>query len=115
SSPKDVRFLTVLQGADAGASPDAATLVHSTAGRAYDGAVVAGNAVLFAVDATTPAADLTVELPSGLQRVLVTGLEPGAEYAVTQDDVRLRISRGSGVRADAGGVLSIRPDHAASR
>jgi len=112
-SPTDVRFLTVLQGADARAQPDPATLLRSSSGAAYDGVTVAGNAVLFPVDMETPAAAVTVELPAaGLERIIVTGLEPGGEYAVAKENVgdklRLSVARGDGAKADGGGVLVVR-------
>jgi hypothetical protein len=112
-SPRDVRFLTVLQGADAGAQPDPATLVRSSWGTAYDGAIVAGTAVLFPVDIETPVAGFTAELPAaGLERILVTGLEPGGEYAVDKEKVgeklRLHVATGGDAKADEGGVLVVR-------
>src|SRR5439155_19093274 len=112
--PKDVRFLTVLQGADAGAQPDAATPLRGSSGTPYDGVTVAGNAVLFRVDIAAPVAGFTVEVPrAGVERILVTGLQPGATYAVDHesdaDTVRLRVVRGDGAKADEGGVLVVRP------
>ncbi|MEA2170406.1 MAG: hypothetical protein QOF76_3706, partial [Solirubrobacteraceae bacterium] len=71
--PADVRFLNVLQGADGGAAADPAARVKSSAGAVYDGAVVAGTAVLFPVD-MTGGGSTTVPLPAGVKRILVTGL-----------------------------------------
>ena len=49
--PTDVRFLHVLQGADANVSTaDAASLVQSTGGTAFDGALLPGAVVLFKRD-----------------------------------------------------------------
>ena len=84
-SPKDVRFLTVLQGADDGASPDAATLLRSSSGSPYEGVVVAGRAVLFPASIERPATSTTVDIPAhGLEQILITGLEPRANYAVSR-------------------------------
>ncbi|HYF27375.1 MAG TPA: hypothetical protein VD931_16645, partial [Baekduia sp.] len=74
SAPRDVRFLTVLQGADGDATPDAVTRLRSRSGTPYDGAVVAGQAVLFPVQLGGRVEEVAVEVPAdGLRRVLVTG------------------------------------------
>jgi hypothetical protein len=110
SKPKDVRFLTVLQGADRGAPGDAVARVRSSAGTAYDGAVAGGQAVLFRADLTRAFDRTVVEIPAdGLRRILVTGLEPGREYAVHKETagstLRLTVWPGHSVRADEGGVV----------
>jgi hypothetical protein len=112
-APKDVRILTVLQGADKGAQPDATTLLRSSAGTPFEGVRVAGRAVLFPVDIGSPANDTTVEIPAnGLERITVTGLEPGAKYAVSKQQdggtLRLSVTRGGDARADEAGVLNLR-------
>jgi hypothetical protein len=96
----------VLQGADAGVPADAATLVRAPG---YDGAVVAGTAVLFATDATQPAPGVSIDLPSDVGRILVTGLAPRGEYAVSRDGGHLSVAPGPGAKADVGGVLVVGP------
>lgn len=102
--PARTRFLTVLQGADGDAEPDAATLVRSSSETPYVGALVAETLVLFA-DAA--GGETSVELPNGTARVLVTGLEPQAGYAVDVDSGVLSIDSGGDVPTDAGGVLDV--------
>ncbi len=112
SKPTDVRFLTVLQGADRGAPGDAVTRVRSSAGSPYDGAVAGGAAVLFRNDLGAAFTRTSVDIPAdGLQRILVTGLEPGREYAASKETgggtLRLTVSPGRGAKADEGGVLVV--------
>ena len=102
--PARTRFLTVLQGADGGAAADPATLVRSTAGTAYVGALVAGTLVLFPDDT---GGATTVPLPSGTDRVLVTGLEPGSDYSASTSGGVLNVTAGGGITTDAGGVLDV--------
>jgi hypothetical protein len=103
--PRRVRFLHVLQGG-ASATP---VLVTSSAGTSYSGAVVDGVAVLFADDLHAVVGDLTVTLPAGTKRVLVTGLSAGAAYARTVTGNRLTIVAkvGGPEHADSGGVLDL--------
>jgi hypothetical protein len=107
--PPDVRFLHVLQGADAGATPDTVTLVESSTGTPFTGAVVGDAVVLFPVNVGGEVADLTYTVPEGTSRHLVTGLEPGGGYDVeTQDsngELTVTIRTGSAQTADEGGVL----------
>ena len=83
---QDVRFLHVLQGADAGASADAAKLVQSTSGTAFEGAVVREVAVLFPRDFGVPAAAVSYEAPAAVKLHLVTG----KDVALALKDGKLR-------------------------
>ena len=106
--PQDVRFLHVVQGADGGAGPDPTQLVRSSAGAAYEGAVVGSTAVLFPVGLTGGAT--TVPLPPGIQRVLVTGLTPGGAYSVAIGaDGTFTVSEGGQAGADEGGSIMVTP------
>jgi hypothetical protein len=109
--PQDVRFLHVLQGADGGATPAPSQRVRSSAGAVYDGAVVAGTAVLFPVGLQGGAT--TIDVPAGLGRILVTGLTPGAAYAASVQTsgatATLTVADGGASTADAGGVLVVTP------
>jgi hypothetical protein len=111
--PKAVRFLHVLQGASRGAAASPVTLLRSVEGSRFVGAAVAGRAVLFPVDANAAVSRLIVYVPTGLRRILVTGLRPGAAYRVTQTRagrrVRLSLAAGGLTHANGGGVLVIRP------
>jgi hypothetical protein len=108
--PQAVRFLHVLQGADAGVSADAAAVIRSDDG-AFEGAVVRGIAVLFPVNVGTAPAQLSYTAPAGVTRHLVTGLTPGAGYTVQVEPVaggvRVTVQAGGTQQADSGGVLAV--------
>jgi hypothetical protein len=110
-SPREVRFLHVLEGADATSSPAAVKLVQSSAGTAFTGAVVGASAVIFPTDLAAPFTRVTYALPGGTIGQLVTGLTPGAGYEVIQKaagpGVEVTITPGGALHADAGGVLAI--------
>jgi hypothetical protein len=107
--PRSVRFLHVLQGADGGASADAATLLRSTSGTAFEGALVAGTAVLFPVNLGIIDGSVIRIPATGLKRVLVTGLEPGQSYSATLSSGRLTLNRGGEKKADEAGLLVLAP------
>lgn len=104
--PSDVRFLDVLEGLDPKAPAHHPVAVHTVSGSPFDGAVVAGTLVLFPVDAAN-ATDVQLTLPSGLSKVVVTGLQPAAPYGVTIVDGVLRVNHGGSTTADAGGVIEL--------
>ncbi len=112
-NPADTRFLNVLEGGDAGAAPTVTTLVRSTAGDPFDGAIVGTTVVLFPVH--TGPKNATIDLPHGASRILVTGLAASTSYRVSTTGDQLRIDNtndsGSGrsVVTDAGGVLDLVP------
>ncbi len=109
-NPQAVRFLHVLQGADAGASADPAMVLRSEEA-AFEGAAVRGTAVLFPVDLGPAPAQFSYVAPAGVTRHLVTGLTPGAGYTVqtapASGGVRVSVQAGGSQRADSGGVLLI--------
>lgn len=105
-----VAFLHVLQGADAGASADAATLVQDQAG-AVRGAAIGERAVLFVrAPAGSP---LRYTLPAAVNQQIVTGLAPNASYdvrrTVSGDSATIVIEPGGDLATDEGGVLVIGP------
>jgi hypothetical protein len=108
--PKNVRFLHVLEGADGTASVDAASLVQSSGGTAFDGAVVNGSVVLFPVDLSASFTSLSYSVPAATRAHLVTGLSPGAAYTVTKttvgSSVQVMVTKGGSRSVDSGGVLS---------
>jgi hypothetical protein len=103
----DERFLHVVQGADAGASADAATLIQSSAGTAFAGTAVKGYTVMFPVDLAAAFATTTFTAPAG--KYIVTGLTPNAQYDVTVtpngNGADITVAPGTTKTADAGGVL----------
>lgn len=112
STATSERFLHVLQGADAGASADPATLVASTGGAPFDGAVVKGTLIAFPVDVAAPFAGVTFDVPDTTTTFLITGLTPGASFDVTLSPpsgglITLTIQPGSSEQADDGGVLAL--------
>jgi hypothetical protein len=103
--PADVRFLHVLQGADGGAAADAVTRLQSAT---YDGAAVAGTAVLFPKK-LGEGGETTVKLPAGVTKVLITDLKPDGSYSATIAGGTLTLKPGGDAKADAGGVLVVTP------
>jgi hypothetical protein len=111
TEPQAVRFLNVIQGADGGAAPAPALLVRSAAGTPYEGAAVGGTLALFPLYYKARFGSLTIDVPAGVSRVLVTGLAASGRYQVDRQSggagVRLSVAPGGDNSADAGGVLSI--------
>lgn len=111
AQPTTTRFLHVLEGTDGVvSSPNPSSLVQSTAGTAFDGAVIVDTAVFFATDITIPFQGTTVVVPSSVANVFVTGLQPGTSYGVTASNVpggiQVQVSTGGQTAtADAAGVL----------
>jgi hypothetical protein len=107
---KDVRFLHVLQGADAGAAAEAAQLVRGTSGTAFEGAVVHDTAVLFPRDFGEPATTLGYTAPASVKLHVVTGLAPEKGYSVTVtpagDKAQVLIAPNGDRKSDKGGVLA---------
>jgi hypothetical protein len=112
SNPTDVRFLHLLQGADAGVQPDNAALIQTTTGTPMDGAAFGNTVVLFVVNATTPFQGVTYTVPGSVKQHLITGCTPNAFYTVssanTQNGLAVTIApAASGSQADAAGVLAL--------
>ncbi len=109
--PRDVRFLHVLEGADAGATPARVAMVQSSAGTAFAGAVVGTRAVLFPVEVGAAFTRVTYAVPAAVTGQVVTGLTPGAAYEVSLKtvggNVEVTIAPGGGEKADEAGVLAI--------
>ncbi len=110
NGPANVRFLNILQGADAGAGADPATLIQSSAGTPFAGVTVHNTVILFPVDISPTLTSLTYSAPAGTLLHLVTGLAPNSGYDVVTQTVgsalQVVIRAGSTYRADAGGVLA---------
>jgi hypothetical protein len=108
--PASTQFLGVLQGADAGASADPATLITSTAGTPFQGVAVKNAAVLFPVDVNVKLTSVSFTVPASAAKIYVTGLTPNATYTVTTtpstQGVTVTVAPGAGSTADAAGVLA---------
>jgi hypothetical protein len=111
AKPADVRFLHVLEGADAGAPMALATYLRSTGGTAFDGAAFGNAAVYFPVDAGGSFQGTTLLAPTGTHTVFVTGLQPATGYTVSMaphaGGSALQITAGGPTTTDAAGVLSL--------
>lgn len=112
----DVRFLHVLQGADAGATADVSTLVRSKSTPLFEGAVAGTTLALFPHEFGEIKAPLDYEAPSSVKLHLVTGLSPQKSYTITLkpagDKVAVSITEGGKASPDKGGVLAFGPDGA---
>jgi hypothetical protein len=110
SSPRDVRFLHVLQGADAGAAAAPISLVQSSAGTPFAGAVVGAFAAVFPVDLGAALSRVTYAVPASVTGQIIGGLTPGASYDLTAkpagSNLEVTVTTGSTYRADEGGVIT---------
>jgi hypothetical protein len=110
SQPRDVRFLHVLEGADAGASATASSAIQSTAGTPFAGAAVGAFSAMFAVDLATTFTTTTYAVPSSATSHVVAGLVPGASYDVkltsSGASTEITIAPGSAYKADSAGVIA---------
>lgn len=109
--PADVRFLHVLEGADAGASATPVSLVEDTGRTSFEGAVVGETVVLFPYDLDDLFTGLTYTVPVTVSVHYITGLTPKGGYTVVTQTVggavEVTVSAGGGLQADGGGVLAI--------
>jgi len=109
SKPADTRFLTVLQGADAGAAMVKAKLFHSIAGVPFDGTGFGSSAVYFIHTLNAPFTSTTLSRPKAGTTMLVTGLQPDAHFTVGMTAKTLTIrAGGTSHKSDASGVLALR-------
>ena len=111
NNPADLRFLHVLQGADAGATADPAAYVQSSGGNAFEGVAVRGVEVLFPVnELSNNFTGLSYTAPAGVTNHYVAGLAPNAEYSVTvrtnAGQLQVTVAPGTQLRADNAGLLA---------
>jgi hypothetical protein len=111
TGPTNIRFLTVLQGTDAGVPALPATGIHSSAGAAFDGAVVGNYSVVFPVTLGQAFTSTSYAVPTTATRHLITGLTPGVAYSVTLTPgngvTNITVATGTGYIADVGGVIGV--------
>lgn len=109
--PNEVRFLHVLQGANPKVAKTASSLITSTSGTPFEGAVVGSVAILFKKDITTPFDTVVFRVPLGTTNTYVTGLAPLGGYTVKYKTettkIRVTITTGGSLHADEGGVLKL--------
>jgi hypothetical protein len=110
SNPTDVRFLHVLEGADQNKAADPVALVQSSAGTAFDGALILDTVVMFKRDVATPFGSVTYAVPDTTAHHFVTGLAPNSGYAVTtqaaNQTIQVTITAGGAALTDSAGVLA---------
>lgn len=112
AKPQEVRFLHVLQGANANGTKLATTTVLSSAGTAFEGVNVGGlggHTVMFKRDLYSAFTSTTFTAPNG--KFYITGFTPNAGFSVlvTQGigTSTITITPGGPLKADAAGVLSL--------
>ncbi len=111
ANPQSAHFLTVLTGTDAGTLAAPASVIHTIAGAAYDGAVVNKTAVMFAATLGQVFTTTSYTVPVAVKHHIITGLTPGATYDATITKTAttqtVTIAPGTTLTADIGGVLSL--------
>jgi hypothetical protein len=111
ANPTDTRFLHVLQAGDAGGRAEPTSLIQSTAGTAFDGAVVSGlnTVVLFKRDMATAFGGVTFSVPASTAHIYVTGLAAGTGYSVSEaasgQSNQVTVTLGGAITTDQAGVL----------
>jgi len=108
SRPADVRFLTVLQAADAGAAMVLARRLTSVAGTVFDGAMFGSFAVYFVRSLRAWFHDTTLPRPKPGTTMLITGLPPSTHVQVLLRAHRVILRAGSAATVtDSSGVLRL--------
>lgn len=111
SNPSDIRFLNVIQGADANASKDNALLIQSHSGTEFEGAVVNNTAIMFIKIWNAAFSNTSYSIPNSVTAQIVSGLIPSAGYDVALtnngNNIDVTITPGDDIYADTGGVLFI--------
>lgn len=106
----DVRFLHVLQGADASQTVDPTALVQSTAGTTFDGALVLDTVVMFKHDIAAAFTGVSYTVPATTTHHYVTDLAPNTGYTVTLtpngSSVDVTVAPGGATMTDSAGVLA---------
>ena len=80
--PGSMRFLNVLQGADAGVQQLKPVLLRTSSGTAFDGALIGDTAVLFLYDTKVVFTSTIYTVPSAIVHHYVSGLQPSSPYSV---------------------------------
>lgn len=108
-NPKDVRFLHVLQGADAGTSAIPVQLINGSKGTPVNGVVIDTTVILFPVTIDDTVSNIVYRVPSKVTRQIITGVQPNTSYRVdiqqAGDELQITLALGIGLKSDSGGVL----------
>ncbi|MGV3616607.1 MAG: IPT/TIG domain-containing protein [Fimbriimonas sp.] len=109
AKPAEVRFLNVLQGANAGGAKIVPTTVLSSAGVPFEGTVLGTRAVMFKRDLYANFTSTTFTIPATVTERIVTGLAPNAGYTITTQtvagNVQITITAGGATTANAAGLI----------
>jgi hypothetical protein len=103
-NPAEVRFLQVLQAADAAAAIGTPTLIQST-DAAWQGAQVGSTALLFASKLGQAVTNLTYTFTAPVTTHIITGLSANTAYCVALTASSLALSPGCSQLSDSGGVF----------
>ena len=110
SKPADVRFLHVVQGANAATTRDVPALVQSSSTPIFEGAAVGANLVLFPwLPLTALTTPLIYTAPAGVTRHYITGLAPHAGHTVSDSGGMITVRPGWYSYTDAAGMLTFDP------
>jgi len=109
NNPKDVRFLHVLQGADAGTSAIPVQLINGSKGTPVNGVVIDTTVILFSVTIDDTVSNIVYRVPSKVTRQIITGLQPNTGYHVNVlragDELQITVTPGVDLKSDTSGVL----------
>ncbi len=111
NNPANIRFLHVLQGANAGLTADAATYLQSSGGNPFEGVAVRGVEVLFPVNVlSNNFTNVNYTAPAGVTNHYIAGLAPNAKYAITVQtnggQLQVTVAPGAKATADNAGLLA---------
>jgi hypothetical protein len=106
----DMRFLTVLEGADKNAAQSKVDLVVASGGAPYEGALIKDNVVMFPRNMGSPPNEVRYSAPAAIAHHYVTGLAPKTNYEVVKTvngaSVDIVVKPGGSTATDEGGVLT---------
>lgn len=107
--PANVRYLHVLQGADANVAQIPMMLVQSTSGNSFEGVYFQQSVVMFNKNITTPFVQTNYTTPLTIATHYITGVVPSAWYDVTGTvngaNLDITVIPGTTIQADTGGVI----------
>ncbi len=109
-NPTSTQILTVVEGADGGASPTPTqrTQARGSGGATFVGAVVGPTAVLFPISIGNKVQSFRADVPSTVTRVLITGLTPGGRYTVDRRGGAVSVEVGGTTTATQAGIIDLR-------
>ncbi len=109
--PKEIRFLNVLQGADATSIQDHAVLIQSHLGTEFEGAAINQTSILFIKHWDATFSETAWSVPNTIKYQFISGVKPHAGFNVKIADngnqLDINLITGSQIYADDGGVIYI--------